>query len=116
MNLDQYFEKITPITNWSGVLKSAGIEPTAMSKHQKGYQTLTWHHYPAIVRILCNQYGCIEVNGWTIRADPEGSAFFLSRAIRQGKVIEKDSTFEYTVIEDRVVCDDFDLYQRFQCA
>lgn len=117
MKIDDFFEKISPITNWSGVLKAAGIEPTAMSKHRQGHQPLTWHHYPAIVRILCSLHGCIEIDGLTIRVDPDGPAFFLSRAIRQGEIIEtEDGGFEYPVVEVRDICDDHDLYQLFQCA
>jgi len=117
MKLDAYFKKITPVTNWIGVLQAAGITQSAMSKHQKGHQSLTWHHYPAIVRVLCTMHGCIEVDGWTIRVDPDGPAFFLSRAIRQGEIIEtEDGGFEYPVVEVRDICDDHDLYQLFQCA
>lgn len=115
MKIDDYFEKISPVTNWSGVLKAAGIEPTAMSKHQKGHQPLTWHHYPAIIRILCSLHGCIEIDGWMIRVDTEGPAFFISKAIRQGEAVETATGgFEYPVIEVRVVCDDHDLYEFFK--
>lgn len=111
----KFLEKIRDTTNWLDVSRKAGIPRATISKHFGGHAPLPEKHIPKIVRVLCETYGCIEIDGWTIRVDHDGPAIFASKAIpgRKIETVEVDGNFEYIQHEWREVYDDFDFATYF---
>lgn len=118
MKFSDFLKKIAPVTNVTGVEKTAGIPRRSLHKYlaylegKNGGQNLAWEHVPSIVRALCAVYGCLEIDGWRITCD--GAAFFVERQIdREPDVIEVDGVFEYTIQVYRDVYGEFDLFNDF---
>jgi len=109
----------------AGLETLANLPARTIHKHfawvdgKKGGARLPDAHIPPIVRALCAILGRIEINDWTITADPEGPAFFAVAPIQDREVETREieegtaSHFEYYAAQYREVYDDFDLIHYF---
>lgn len=115
--------RIRATTNAVGLNAAARLPKNTLGKHYRWEdgkpdgRPILPEHAPCLIRELCRQYGCIEIDGWRITCDPESPAIFASRPIpeRDTTIIETESGFEYLQPEWRQVYDDFDFITYF-CA
>lgn len=122
MTFQDFLTKIRPLVNASGLEKATNLPANTLGKHYRhadgkpNGQPCHKKHFPAIVRALCGIFGVIEIDGWRITCDQEGSAIFAFRYIpdREIEIVEYDGNFEYAVYEWRQVYDDFDFYTYFK--
>lgn len=122
MTFHDFLSKIRPLVNASGLEKAANLPSNTLGKHYRwadgkpNGQPCHKKHVPAIVRALCATFGVIEIDGWCITCDPEGSAIFAIKPIpgREAETVEvTEGNFEYLQPEWRQVYDDFDFSQYF---
>jgi hypothetical protein len=125
--LNDLLLKARPIINAVGLEKAAGLPKNTLGRHYRWAdglphgQPCSPNHFAPIVRALCEVFGCIEVAGWTVRAD---RTFFVcikdipERSIKAKEIkAATSSTFEYKVEQWRCIVDDIDLrdFFRYDC-
>ena len=121
MTFHDFLNQIRLLVNASGLEVAAGLPKNTLGKHYRWAdgkphgQPCHKSHFPAIVRALCEVFGCVELEGWRITCDPEGPAIFAIKAIpgREADCIETENGFEYLSPEWRQVYDDFDFANYF---
>ena len=116
MNFYEFLETIRPVINTSALEKSAGIPKNTLGKHYRyidgkpSGQKCPPHHFGALARALCQLFGCIKFNDWTIQTD--GTILLIKKNKPNTTPVITENppgTFEYSVIEYRDVLDDSDL-------
>lgn len=116
--------RIRPTTNAAGLNAAARLPKNTLGKHYRWEdgkpdgRPILPEHVPNLIRELCRQHGCTELDGWQITCDPEGPAIFASRRIpgRPAEIIEVEpGAFEYLQPEWRQVYDEVDFAYHF-CA
>lgn len=115
--------RIRPTTSAVGLTAAARLPRNTLGKHYRWAdgkpdgRPILPEHVPDLIRALCSQHGCIEIDGWRIYAAWEDPAIVTIMPIpgREAEIVEDENSFEYIQPEWRQVYDDFDFAHYF-CA
>lgn len=117
--LYSFLASIRSLINVSELERAARVPDKALQKHYRhedgkpGGRPLPPHHAAAIFVALCKVFQPIEVDGYTVRAEP--GMFFLYKQLKEREesveVIDEDSGsyFEYKCVEVRSLLDTFEF-------
>lgn len=116
--LISYLQSIQAIVNVRELERLAGTPKMTIHNALAGHQGLPQKWAGPILRVLCQHFGSVVIDGWTIVPDEEVSTIYiLSRPIpdrepESREIEEPGGTavhFEYYVPQYRAVYDEFDL-------
>jgi len=122
-HLNELLIKARPIVNAVGLEKAAGLPNNTLGRHYRWADKLPHgqpcspNHFAPIVRALCEVAGCVEVAGWTVRANK--TLFICVKDIPNRQVkfkevrTETSSTFEYKFEQWQCLLDDIEMQGLF---
>lgn len=122
--LYQYLSTIRPALNIQEIERMAKRHALPTGALQKHFQKdgphrvpLAWNHAGAVIRALCDLFGVVIIDGWTVSVEPDGPVFFRKRVDPDAPVKTKwiksadgqGGHFEYSAPYLAVNDDEFDL-------
>lgn len=119
--LTTYLQSIQAIINLSELERLAGCPAKTIHNAVAGHQPLPQKWAGPILRVLCQHFGNVVIDGWTITPDPEvPTIFFLARPIpdQEAQSLEVEDEkgnchYEYFMPQYRDVCDVPDLISMY---
>ena len=112
----KYITDRQPLLNISQLERLAGMPNRSIHKAINGSHALSEKYWLPIIRTLCQSFGTIEMDGWTIWCDTEGPAIITKPPApdKDVEIIEpEEGRFEYIVTEQRSLYDEFDFINYF---
>lgn len=113
MTFKSFILSIKPVLNISGLESAAAIPAKSLHKYLMGAADLKAHHKARLLSTICQTFGSITIDDWTITS--EFSEFVAVKNIpdRQIKIVETANSFEYIAEQWHRLYDGYDFITQF---
>lgn len=114
--LIEYIKGRQPLLNISQLERLAGVPNRSIHKAIQGTHLLPEKYWVPIIRTLCQSFGSIQIDGWTLLCDPDDLEVIAKREApdKEVEIVEtQEDVFEYIVTEQRSLYDEFDFITYF---